>query len=102
MEEVVIDDIDYKDVVQFEACNNFCEDSSNNDVREESPCTLNYSDLKDIRESRMLNDSIVNAVEKNADEAIHKNKWVTRSRTRARIEFSSLQLYSICSSSPQL
>ena len=48
MEEVVIDDIDYKDVVQFEACNNFCKDPLNNDVREESPCTLNYSDLKDI------------------------------------------------------
>ena len=50
----------------------------------------------------MLNDNIVNAVEKNADEAIHKNKWVTRSCTRVRIEFSRLQLYSICSSSPQL
>lgn len=48
MEEVVIDDIDYKDVVQFGACNNFCKDPLNNDIWEESPCTLNYSDLKDI------------------------------------------------------
>ena len=64
LEEVVIDNIDYEDVVQFEAFDNFCKDPVNNNVEEESRCTLGYSDLKDISESRMLNENIVNAVQK--------------------------------------
>ena len=36
----------------------------NNNVEEESRCVLNYSYLKDISENRMLNDNIVNAVQK--------------------------------------
>ena len=40
--EVVIDDIDYEDVVQFEAFNNFCKDPMNNNVEEESQCVLRY------------------------------------------------------------
>ena len=36
VEEVVIDNIDYEDVVQFEAFNNFCKDPLNNNVEEES------------------------------------------------------------------
>ena len=64
LEEVVIDNTDYEDVVQFEAFDNFCKDPVNNNVEEESRCTLGYSDLKDISESRMLNENIVNAVQK--------------------------------------
>ena len=64
MEEIVIDDIDYEDVVQFEAFDNFCKGSMNNNVEEESRSALNYSDLKDISENRILNDNIVNAVQK--------------------------------------
>ena len=64
MEEIVINDIDYDNVVQFEAFDNFCKDPVNNNVEEESRCALNHSDLKDISEKRMLNDSIVNAVQK--------------------------------------
>ena len=44
VEEVVIDNIDYEDVVWFEAFNNFCKDPLNNNVEEESWCALNYSD----------------------------------------------------------
>ena len=64
MEEIVIDDIDYEDVVQFEAFDNFCKNPINNNVEEESRCSLNHSDLKDLSENRMLNDNIVNAVQK--------------------------------------
>ena len=42
----------------------FCKDPANNNVEKESRCALNYSDLKDISENRMLNDNIVNAVQK--------------------------------------
>ena len=64
MEKIVINDIDYDNVVQFEAFDNFCKDPVNNNVEEESRCALNHSDLKDISGNRMLNDNIVNAVQK--------------------------------------
>ena len=64
VEEVVIDNSDYEGIVQFEAFSKFCEDPVNNNVEEESRCTLNYSGLKDISEKRMLNDNIVNTVQK--------------------------------------
>ena len=63
MEEVVIDNTDYDDVAQFEALDNFGKDPVSNNVEEESWSTLNYSDLKDILENRMLNDNM-NIVQK--------------------------------------
>ena len=100
MEEVVIDNTDYDDVAQFEALDNFGKDSVSNNVEEESWSTLNYSDLKDILENRMLHDNSEYSA-KNAEEAVHRSKWVTRSCTRTRIEFSILSEYSICSSTPR-
>ena len=44
-EEVVTDNIDYEDAVQFEAFNNSGEDPVSNNAEEESRCALNYSDL---------------------------------------------------------
>ena len=58
------DNIDYEDVAQFEAFDIFFKDPVNNNVEEESQCALNYSDLRDILENRMLNDDIVNALQK--------------------------------------
>lgn len=36
----------------------------NNNVKKEPRCALNYGDLKDILDNSMLNDKIVNAVQK--------------------------------------
>ena len=36
----------------------------NNNVEKEPRCALNYGDLKDILDNSMLNDKIVNAVQK--------------------------------------
>ena len=86
VEKVGIDNIDYEDVAQFEAFENFRKDPDNDNIEEDPRCALNYIDLKDTSENRMFNDKIVSAVQKNAEEAIRRSKWVTRSCTRARIE----------------
>ena len=62
MEEVVTDNTVI--FVQFEAFENFRKDADNNSIDEKPQCALNYSDLKDTSENRMLNDKIVNAVQK--------------------------------------
>ena len=59
MEEVGIDNIDYKDVAQFEAFENFLKDPESDNIEEEPRCVLNYIELKDTSENRMLNDKIV-------------------------------------------
>ena len=45
VEEVVIDNTVI--FVQFEAFENFPEDTDNNNIEEKPQCALNYSDLKD-------------------------------------------------------
>ena len=62
VEEVVIDNTVI--FVQFEAFENFRKDPDNNNIEEKPQCALNYSDLKDASKNRMLNDKIVNAVQK--------------------------------------
>ena len=62
VEEVVIDNTVI--FVQFEAFENFPKDTDNNNIEEKPQCALNYSDLKDTSKNRMLNDKIVNAVQK--------------------------------------
>ena len=62
VEEVVIDNTVI--FVQFEAFENFPKDTDNNNIEEKPQCALNYSDLKDTWENRMLNDKIENAVQK--------------------------------------
>ena len=62
VEKVVIDNTVI--VVQFEAFENFRKDPDNNNIEEKPRCALNYIYLKDTSENRMLNDKIVNAVQK--------------------------------------
>ena len=50
----------------------------NNDVKEESRCALNYSDVKYILENRILNDSIVNALQKMLNKQFTEANWLQK------------------------
>ena len=95
VEEVFVGYIDYEDAAQFEAFDNICKDPVNNNVEEESRCALNYSHLKDISENKILNDNT-------AQKMLRKQFTEANGlQDPARIGFSSLSEYSICSSTPR-